>query len=78
MREFASRERVEPTALAAAIEQDFRALVEVLSDQAINSEMFDDQVLAQIAAARSAAERGLELSRELIDMTARGRTEGAR
>ena len=66
------------TAAALGVDTSVQALVEVLSDQAINSEMFDDRVLAQIAAARSAAERGLELSRELIDMTARGRTEGAR
>ena len=78
MSSIAPPERLEPSAFAAAIEEDFRALVEVLSDGAINSQMFDQQVLAQIAAAKSAAERGLQLSQQLVDMTAKGRTESAR
>ena len=78
MPEFASSDPIESTAFAAAIEEDFRALVQILSSQSINSEMFDEQVLAQIAAARSAAERGLELSRRLVDMTAPRRAEKTR
>lgn len=77
MAELPPSESIEPSKFAIAIEEDFRALVDVLSNGAINSEMFDAQVLEQIAAARSAAERGLRLSRQLVDMTARGRTQGA-
>lgn len=77
MSRFAHPARLEPSACAVAIEEDFRALVEVLSNHAISSQIFDHDVLAQIAAAKSAAERGLELSQQLVDMTAVDRAEGA-
>jgi translation initiation factor 2 beta subunit (eIF-2beta)/eIF-5 len=61
--------------LAVSIEQDFRALVEVLSREAERSGNKDGEIVMHIARAREAAERGLRLSERLVKIAESNRAQ---
>ena len=57
-----------PSDLALSIEQDFRALVEVLSNPPKGFDALDQELLDHLRRARDAAARGLRLSQRLVRM----------
>lgn len=58
----------ETVAAARSVHQDFSALIEVFDRQLGSSFGVDDQARTAILRARAAAERGLQLSKQLVGL----------
>ena len=67
----ALRRPAPPSDLAISIEQDFRALVDILSHEPEGSGMLDGEFLDHLRRAREAAQQGLRLSERLVKMAER-------
>jgi hypothetical protein len=65
------RRQPPPPDLAISIEEDFRALVEILSKAAGCSDSIEGEIADHLRRAREAAEQGLRLSRRLVKMAER-------
>ena len=67
------KERPDIDALGAAeaVQRDFEDLVAMFDRQLVNLRAKDSQARGHVTRARAAAERGLQLSRELIDTLVR-------
>ncbi len=57
-----------PSGLAISIEEDFRALVAILSEASDGSAVFEGELADHLRRARKAAEQGLRLSERLVKM----------
>ena len=62
------REAAPPIELANSIQQDFRALVEILSSSPQGSDELDGELFNHLQRARDAAAQGLRLSERLVKM----------
>ena len=62
------RRQAPPPDLAISIEEDFRALVEILSKAAGGSDSLEGEIGDHLRRAREAAEQGLRLSQRLVRM----------
>lgn len=57
-----------PPGLAISIEEDFRALVEILSKASDGSDALEGELADHLRRAKEAAEQGLRLSERLVKM----------